>query len=142
MKKTKRFKRLNKKVNNTIQAANEIIMLDPVWKGRFVVRSIKKTVFALRNNWGYRITHLLELKDLKTGRTKQVTFSNFEELWELLHKIDIFICVDCFVWGEKPRPSLLSPDYTNGKRIQLLERKRKNFSKTVPESDFDKSLEL
>lgn len=106
-----------RKLNKAMRLMNRSIENDPLWRGRFCVRSGKSRMYHYDDGSGAELLCELVFIDKKTGKT--VTDYNEVNSWcwghagNIWHRMNTFITEDCDVWSENPNPYKDTVDYRN-----------------------------
>lgn len=97
-------KALQRRVNRVVRAANRNIANDTLWRGRFVIRQLQAFYGTYDDGSGIYATYNMLFTDLKTGKTKNYYFDNFDFTppfdYHLFEKMNSFIVEYCRVWDE------------------------------------------
>ena len=102
-------------MNKAMRLVNNMIKNDPLWRGRFYVRSGATCFCLYEDGSGGELFCKLLFFDKKTGRTVK----DYESVnhWcyfgghHLFERMNEFIIEDCKVWSENPGPRMDNVDY-------------------------------
>lgn len=101
-------KKHQRKMNKLVRDLNKNIELDNLWRGRFYIRQVATQWYQYSDKSGYELWVVLELRDRKTGKAKQIAETvNHWNMWhgsKLFWEMNTFIVEDVDVWSEDPRP--------------------------------------
>lgn len=98
-----------RKMNKMVRDLNENIRKDDLWQGRFTMKQVAAQREVYFDHSGAELWVVLEMKDRKTGHTKQIRDTvNHYYMWNGGHlwwEMNNFIVEDCGVWEENPTPN-------------------------------------
>lgn len=101
-------KKHQRRMNKLVRDLNKNIENDNLWHGRFYMRQVAAQWYQYSDKSGYELWVVLEMRDRKTGKTKQIAETvNHWNMWHGSHlfwAINNFIVEDVDVWREEPRP--------------------------------------
>jgi len=122
MKVTPAKRKIRLGINYALKKINKDMANDPLWKGRFVLRSKNMFIFEYEDHSGYYGSATIEFIDRKTNKRQTAYMSDLDITgahwgkkvgWALWVKVNDFIVDYCDVWREDPRPSRENAiDYT------------------------------
>ena len=122
-------KKYDRFINTFVKKFNKSIEKDELWRGRFVLRQIRKAIFD------GSCAYLYIAIDKKTGQFSYCdwvyvysrdTYVSVNRLW---HIINNFIINDVKVWEEDPNPYAAAPiDYTKTPVPKKLWNKKYNLT--------------
>lgn len=92
-------------MNKLIRKFNNDIKEDWLWNGRFSARQVAATFKPFNDHSGALFTAIIELKDNKTGRTKQKPFDNYDINWSFWNWVNYCIADYWKIWKENPNPN-------------------------------------
>lgn len=102
-------KKIQRKVNRIIRNINKNIESDELWKGRFYINQINRSMKPFSDLSAIDACFLFEFHDKKTGVTKisnkWYSLYELEVFGTLAWELNEFIVEHCKVWSEIPKPN-------------------------------------
>lgn len=95
----------DRKMNKLARLFNQSIEKDELWRGRFVLRQVRKKCYRYNDGSGYESSYLYAIIDKKTGIYDLDWFHNYSWKSEIWRFINDFIIKTVDVWHENPQPS-------------------------------------
>jgi hypothetical protein len=102
--KNKKFKKLSRKINKEIRHLNRNIYDDELWKGRFYVTELRKTLGEWEDKSGIYGYWCLRFIDKETNKHLDKLLSDYDILnWRLWYEMNKFIVEYIDAWNVEPR---------------------------------------
>lgn len=114
-------KKIQRKVNKIVRNINKNVEADELWKGRFYIDQVRRSMKPFTDMSGIDDYFLFEFHDRKTGVSKlSDKWYSSDELklfGTLFLELNEFVVKYCKVWEEDPKPSQeTSIDFRRNKR--------------------------
>ncbi len=105
MKRATQVKKDYRRANKALRALNKNITEDFLWRGRFVVRLIRRDTFKYSDNSGYWYRYFVRFIDKKDGVYKDAVFNQYQmERGHLFWEMNDFIVKYSSAWKDDNNP--------------------------------------
>ena len=91
-------------LNEFCKNANQALIEDPLWLGRFKVLQKQTWMEWFSDKSGGLMHVVLEFRDKKTNLTTLWTTDCLSMEWQYWRRMNYFITEECKVWDEVPNP--------------------------------------